>query len=469
MRVRNGYRNHRKVTWALALALVAAAAVLVIPIASGGSGKTFTLAATPAATCASPASTQVTIKNTGSPQALGSAEIYFPPNTVALVTSGVLRTNTTSASSGGTKDILGLDNLNLAPGASRAITVTFKAGVTFSAAITAVAKQANQFNDAGGSANLFALQGSFPTLKIVTCVTVSGRVYQDRNLDNAYTTGQGAFLNSDVPKAWNVNLYAKDVGAPASSYAFVTTTTSSSTDGTYTFTQVPTGSDYKVCVTARGTDTSSKWALQSPTGNTDCDPISTGGPTTAANRLPSLAADAPGQDFQVVPVVGPFGGDTDPSTVGDYTVDASSNSTKADAFYVQDTWTDSDGRVNFRFSPIAACTPPNCPSGKIYLLETLRADVAISGLGGKQVSIRYDDAPPFLDADLKPMPYCLIDPRQTGGTLATTGVLGTNTDGTPATSCIVTGTQTVDVTSGQVHTAYQVYTSYDGGRQIGVS
>ena len=70
------------------------------------------------------------------------------------------------------------------------------------------------------------LQGSFPTLKIVTCVTVSGRVYQDRNLDNVYTTGTGAFLNSDVPKAWTVKLYAKDVGAPTSSYALLKTTTS---------------------------------------------------------------------------------------------------------------------------------------------------------------------------------------------------------------------------------------------------
>lgn len=465
--VRTSYRNHRKTTWALAFALIALIAAVVIPIASGGGGKTYTLTATPSATCASPASTVVTIKNTGSPQSLGSAEIYFPPNTVASTTLGILRSNTTSSAQSQNKDIVAIDGLNLAPGVSRQITVTFKAGVTFNTTITAAAKQANRFNDSSGTANLFDIQGSFPTLKIVTCVTVSGRVFQDRNLDNTYTTGQGAFLNSDVPKAWNVNLYGKDVGTPATSYTLVRTTISSSADGAYTLSQVPTATDYKVCVTARGTDASSKWALQLPTGNTDCAPISTGGPTTAANPLPNLSADAPNQDFQVVPVVGPFGGDTDSSTAGGYTVDASSNSDKADAFYVQDTWTDSLGRTNFRFSPITACTPPNCPSGKIYLLETLTADVPISGLGGKQVAIRYDDAPPFLDADLKPMPYCLIDPRHADGTLTTSGVLGTNSDGSPATSCIVTGSQTVDVSTGKVHTVYTVYTSYDGGRQVG--
>ena len=101
----------------------------------------------------------MTIKNTGSPQTLGSAEIYFPPNTVASVSSGVLAASSSSASSGGTKDILRLDNINVAPGASKSVTVTFKAGVTFTATITAAAKQSNRFNDAGGGANLFDLQG----------------------------------------------------------------------------------------------------------------------------------------------------------------------------------------------------------------------------------------------------------------------------------------------------------------------
>ena len=455
--VRTAYRSHRKAAWVVALAVAGAVAAVVIPLANAA-GKTYTLTATPAATCASPATTQVTIKNTGSPQTLGSAEIYFPPNTVNTVASasaGTWRASASSASSGGTKDILGLDNINLAPGASRSVNVTFKPGVTFNTTITAAAKQSNRFNDAGGGANLFDLQGAFPTLKIVTCVTVSGQVYQDRNLDNTFTTGNEGFDDSDLPKAWTVRIYEK-IGGSYSPTAFATTT-SSGTDGAYTFTQVPTGSDYKICVTATTVpDSSSKWALQSPTGNTECAPISNGGPTTAANLLPNLSANASGKDFQVVPVVGPFG-KNDVSTVPGYIVEGGSSTTKPDQFYVQDTWVDSQGHTNFRFSPIGSCAA-NC-SLRIYLLETLTADIALDDLDGHQAELRYDDSPPFLDADLNPMPYCDKDPGPASN-LATVGVLpGSDT------SCIVSGQQTV--TAGNVHVVYHVYTAYDGGRQIG--
>ena len=75
-----------------------------------------------------------------------------------------------------------------------------------------------------------------------------------------------------------------------------------------------------------------------------------------------------GQDFQVVPVVGPVGPNT-PSTgdANDYLVDPSSNSTKLNDYYVQDTWTDAAGQRNFRFSPINQCGAaplPSCPWGR---------------------------------------------------------------------------------------------------------
>ena len=41
--VRTNYRNHRKATWGLAIALVVAIAAVVIPIASGASDKTYTM------------------------------------------------------------------------------------------------------------------------------------------------------------------------------------------------------------------------------------------------------------------------------------------------------------------------------------------------------------------------------------------------------------------------------------------
>jgi hypothetical protein len=459
--VRISYRSHRKATWALVLGLAALAAAVVIPLAMAAD-KSYTMtASSPVCTGLAP-TTIVTLNNTSTSQTLGSAEIYFPQNTVASASLGSISPNPTSTTSPpGNWDILQLNNLDIARRSSRDITVTFKPNVTFSAPIPAVVKQSNQFNDTQGTANLFSLEGSFPTLRVVTCVTVSGRVYQDRNLDNTYTTvpGNDGFLRSDVPKAWTVKLYAKGVGAASYPSTPFRTTSSSSTDGSYAFTQVPTGSDYKICVVAAGTDASSTWATQTPTGS-DCGPISSGGPTSSGGYvLPALNANALSQDFLVVPVVGPFGaGDT--STVGGYTVVGGSNSTKADQFYVQDTWVDSNGQTNFRFSPITSCSA-NCPTGKIYLLETLNATISLSTLAGKQVSLRYDDSPPFLDAELKPMPYCTIDPRQAGGALATSGVLpGSNT------SCIVEASQKV-VAGGYVEAVYKVYTAYDGGRQVG--
>jgi hypothetical protein len=466
--VRTNYRKHRKATWLVALALVGTVAAVVIPLANAAD-KTFTMSVNPTSLCANAtggASTVVTLRNTGSPQTAGSAEIYFPAGSVDHVTGTGwnLRPSSSSSASGGTKDIVARDNLNMAPGETRTVTVFFKSTANFSTTITAALKQSNQFNDSSGTANTFTVEGSFPNLRVVQCVTVSGRVYQDRNLDNTYTTGTGAFLNSDVPKEWTVKLFGKDVGAPASAYALVTQTTSggpSSADpGKYTFTQVPGLRDYKICVVAAGADASGKWATQVPTGNTDCVAISTGGPLSAANRLPNLSQNQLTQDFQVVPVVGPFGQGSS-STVGGYEVIAGANTgQKPPDFYVQDTWVDANGGTNFRFSPVGGTCTQNC-SAKIYLLERLTADIALSLLAGQQATLKYDDAAPFLDADLKLMPYCNKDPRHTDGTLDTSGVLpGTDT------SCIVTGQQTV-VAGSKVTAVYQVYTAYDGGRRIG--
>jgi hypothetical protein len=472
--VRTSYRHHRKTTWALATVLVVAVAAVVIPLANAAE-KTFTLTAAPTSMCASAtnggASTVLTLKNTGSPQTMGSAEIYFPPNTVYQPSSVLVSTTTTT--SGGPKDIIRFNNLGLAPGQSKLFTVSFKANVPVSTPITAVVKQANNFNDSGGGANLFTVQGAFPTLRVVPCVTVSGHVFQDRNLDiDDYTTGSGAFDNSDIPKVWTVKLYAKDTLSAPYPLTATRTTTSGLPDsdeaGLYRFTNVPTGSYYKICVTALGTDDTKRWGLQSPSDNTQCGKLSNvlDAPSPTSGRLlEPLGAEAIDQDFQVVPVIGPFG-TSDTSTVGGYTVTAGSNpGQKPDQFYVQDTWVDNQGRTNYRFTPLGTCTQ-NC--SQIYLLETLTADIELSKLEGQQANLRYDDIPPFFDDQLEPMPYCNIDPRpvvggvpQSSGILATSGVLpGTDT------SCIVTGTQSV-VAGGNVHAVYQVYTAYDGSRQIG--
>jgi hypothetical protein len=459
--VRDSYRHHRKATWGIVTVLVVAIAAVVIPLANAAE-KTFTLTVSPTSMCTSAtdggASTVLTLKNTGSPQTMGSAEVYFPSGTVHQASSGTLLSSTTSTTSGGTKDIIRFNNLGLAPGQSKVVTVSFKASANFSTAITAVVKQANNFNDSGGGANLFTVQGSFPTLRVVQCVTVEGRVFLDRNQDGFYSTSsQNGDIGviSDLPKAWTVSLYQ------GSETAAFRTTTSSATTGLYQLLQVPVGSNYRICVAAAlVADTSAAWALRVPTGNTQCGKLSpTSDPTSAAKLLaPLTSTTAVGHDFGLVPVTAPFGpGNT--STVTGYSVTAGTNPGKADQRYVQETWVDANGRTNFRFAPVTPCT--GC--GTIYLLEELEAFVALTALDGDQARLLYDDDPSFYEVHLQEMPYCLVDPQagQPSGSLATSGVLpGSDT------SCIVTGSQAV-IAGGKVKVQYRVYTSFDGGRQIG--
>src|SRR5262249_52476037 len=79
LRVRKGYRSHRKTTWALGVALVALIATVAIPFALAATSATkyYTLIPTPNPVCASTtdgaASTVVALKNTAGSQTLGSA------------------------------------------------------------------------------------------------------------------------------------------------------------------------------------------------------------------------------------------------------------------------------------------------------------------------------------------------------------------------------------------------------------
>jgi hypothetical protein len=474
--VRKGYRNHRKAAWAVALVAGAAIAAIVIPLALAAgtaSSKYYTFTLTPSTVCSSVTnSSLITLRNTAGTQTLGSAEVYFPAGTVFSVTAPASLRQASDATSNGTKDIVSFQNLNLAVGKSVTATVNFVANASVNAQIPAVVKQANNFNDTQGGANLFALdpsQGAFPTLRVVPCVTVGGRVYEDRNFDNTYNVGGGnGFGQSDLPKAWTVSLYQKAAGAPSYPSTPYATTNSDSGTGLYSFGNVPAGGayDYKVCVAAAGADASppSAWSVESgPSAAGVCGPLSASSDSTSPGySLTALNGNATSEDFAVNPVTAPFGpGDT--NTVGGYTVTGGTNSSKSDMRYVQETWVDSSGRTNFRFVPAATCGPPlTCST--IYLLETLTADISPGILQGQQATLLYNDTPPFYDGSFTQMPYCMTDPRQ-GSALATSGVLPT-VNNVLATSCIVTGTQTV-LADGTVHVVYVVYSSHDGGRQLG--
>ncbi|HEU5476827.1 MAG TPA: hypothetical protein VFU64_03245 [Gaiellaceae bacterium] len=178
--VRTGYRKHRKATWGFALVLALAVGAVFIPFAGAAAGKTYTLGLNPASQCASSTdggtSTAVTITNTSRTQSLGSAEILFPANSVFSSSSGVASnvSGTGYVDANGNPanaDVIGpLNDLNLSPGgsSSTSISVTFKAGPQ-AGPVEAVVKQANNFNDSSGGANLFTNPSTWPQLSIATC------------------------------------------------------------------------------------------------------------------------------------------------------------------------------------------------------------------------------------------------------------------------------------------------------------
>jgi hypothetical protein len=403
--VRTSYRRHRKTTWVVVLALVGVIAAVVIPLANAG-GKTYKLTATQPAACASPASTEVKLKNTGSPQTLGSAEIYFPSLTVASATLGDLRPDSTSSAQPQKKDILRLDGLNLAPGAERTITVTFKPGAAFSAAITAVAKQANRFSDAGGGANIFDHQGSFPTVTVSGCVNVSGRVFLDNDGDGQY---DAAGTPADAGQGgWSVALFR--TSSPAGQVGSSVLSASTGELGMYTFTGVPVGADYKVCVTPPSG--SGSWSQTTPTGSTSC----TGSALPKGQPVTGLVAgtDRTGVNFgneqTVVPsCTAPFSAPLIGTGAGifDYKAQltAPPGTSGCKAAVVMYSYLDSNG------SPWATIHPPAVATDTtdFWVVERLRWKVDEDG-AQNPVTLKYDDTKPYGDS-LAPMKMCTSDPR----------------------------------------------------------
>lgn len=472
--VRAGYRRHRKFTWAVVLGvLIAGALALVIP-ALGASGDLIP----PASTTQSVTPTDVPVggsnfdctTNTGGvPANLRSFSVSTPPNstTPVVYNSANTASSSTPLPAGVTFTLTGYNGqdkgkyFDFSTAGSSGINVSvFHVGVKggndvawynyYTGHPAGVANDTRLHATLKDATNLY--NASITTFCYALTTTISGKLYLDRN-DFTSSSGQNGF--TDVPvTGWTVRLFQK-VG---SSYTAFNSTTSGS-DGTYTFTGVPIGSDYKVCVSASSTDDSSAWGLMSPTGNTACGPLSSQSDSTSAGVLISnltAAAASPATDFALAPVVRSFaGGGTATTSDQNYSVIAGSSSTKDPRSYVQQTWT-SGGHVFFEFAPLSPCT--SC--GQIYLLETLKGQIADSVLNGQQLRLKYDDIPPYGD-NLVEMPYCQADPRPanwpTDTNLATTGILPSG-----ATSCIVTGSQVVG--TGSVSFNYQVYTAYDGGR-----
>jgi hypothetical protein len=448
--VRNGYRNHRKATWGLALALIVAIAAVAIPIASGASDKTYTLAVSPASICSSStpgeASTVVTITNTAKSATLGSMEISFPLNSISTVSRGTVRQEAT-------RDVIqGLNNLNLAKNAPLNITVTFKANVTFGPTnITAVVKQANNFNDSSGTANLFENPTPWPQLTVGGCVTVSGTVYLDNDGDGTYdSTGSPA---DAVQSGWSVSLYN------TSTSGRVGNPTLSGADGIYTIKDVPIGQNYKVCVQPPAN--SGAWSQTTPPG-TACSAESSA--TPAGKVITNLqAATATGNDFGVEQTVTPScNGTFSAPLIGmgtgivDYraqlTAPPGTNGCKASV--VMYSYLDSSGK------PYATIHPPatSTDTTDYWVVERLRWKVDKSG-AQNPVTLQYDDSKPYGD-NMSTMKMCTADPRLAGQDFqlavnpATVMPSGTNADGVAHTTCMI---QSTDLPSGATYN-YEAYT-----------
>lgn len=164
--VRTSYRNHRRTTWGLAIAVVVSIAAVLVPLATGAGAppKYYTLAASPTTACSVPATRTFTLKlkNQTRNQNLGSANIIAPSGISLIDGSGQLVGTTGSItvnvpdSFDSTPNTIRLRNLVLPTTGSEA-TITVQASVSAPGGTwVSTVKQSNAFSDSGPG-NLFAL------------------------------------------------------------------------------------------------------------------------------------------------------------------------------------------------------------------------------------------------------------------------------------------------------------------------
>lgn len=284
--VRTGYRKHRRATWGFALVVVLAAGSIFIPLASGAGGKTYALTLNPASQCASSpngtTSTVLTLTDTARTQGLGSAELLFPAGSVYSSSLGTVSSNQsgTPYDAGATADVIGpLNNLGLSPGGSLNITVTFTAGA-HTGPVEAVVKQANNFNDSSGSANLFDNPSTWPQLSVATCHYVFTQGPVDAQTGTAQTV-KVQLQSGTTPVAVSGSLTLSATqngtpgtpGTPGASVSSFTGLSSSGQDSTKTWvfnsvTGTQSGNNFEL-VAGGGSDAQS---VSSPFNIVDCNP-----------------------------------------------------------------------------------------------------------------------------------------------------------------------------------------------------
>jgi hypothetical protein len=489
------YRRNKRGSLLLVAAVVALA-VIAIPIASGAADKNYTLGFA-AATSASPSppltradlctgtsGQQVTLylTNTAKTVSLGSAKITLPSyatgasafkNTTDTPVTGP--TNFTFVAATATSaPVVFAQNLGLAKWGYLKLVVDVNPTTPSPAggdSVTAVVKQSNMFNDAGGDANLFT-NPAFPTLNAKNCYgTISGHIWKDTVDDGSH----GA-LALEPFQSLKIAVYQKQSGGSYTPYPDAGHVPVD-TDGTYTVSSVQLGREYLVCERdASAGWTQATWAQTIPVASTAFGSVTVGDTThcetqSVANETNgytlNFTASVDNVDFGNVPAVTPSCAGTFQGASTDGTFEYKArlglvNGHCKDSALVMETFRQTPSSLVATLHPIGN-PGTTCPGGAncFPVVERIRW----TGLGTPQnpITLHYDDTYPYDGNGAPVMLMCLSDPRVTPNapidddrfTLKTslTGVLPTAVD----TSCMIVSTDS----AGGSYEAW-IYSSVDG-------
>ena len=447
--VRKGYRNHRRATWVVALA-VAVVAALVAVLPALGTGTSLIpppsgLNVTPKKATAGPSSFNCATNTGGVPAGMSTFRVSSVP---ASATSATYNSTSNPALPAGiTIKITGVSGSNAGKFFSFETTGVrvFHVGVYGDDYEHAWYNYATPYpSGATADSGLHATKddGYFTKARWTTfcykpAVKIQGNVYQDTNSDGAKNGAESGLART-----------VSVLGGPS-----MTT----GNDGNYTLYVAP-GGTYKVCVTATGSE-----AQTQPTGNTNCS----ANPGVAGYQF-TPTQDVSGADFGLTGgVTGSCGSElTAPTTGGPTygaTVSGADCATKvAGQKLVFTTWSDGSGQFA-SLRPTSYSGPP-CDVGAntncLTVLEQLTWNLPA---GSDPKLLKYDDTLPY--NDFITMPFCKVDPRT--GTFAPADVLPP-LGGAYHTSCLIESTQeVVNGTGWHVERVDAVYSAVDGGRQIG--
>ncbi len=383
------------------------------------------------------------LSNNAKSQTLGSARVIFP----SFVTVQGVTANTCLAARTQPCGEGWLQGVHRQAQGRRGRLLQFTDGSTGLPG-TVTVKQANQFNDSTGDANLFEVdpETSLPTLTAALCIgTISGRIWQD-------TDENGQPGPNENPQAFNVYLYEKTTAG----YGTPRTTTASQT-GVYTFSNVPLNKTYLVC---ESDPLAGVWAQSTPPATPPPPPkCATDG--RESNGWEFLFGQSVNdKHFGNVPAVNAQCNEAFQGGVeGNFQYQAKLHAVNGDCKtgeLVMLTYTSQQNGL------VATLHPTNTTAGtKFPVIEWIKW-TGLTGTAQNPVTLRYDDIAPYGDAT-REMPMCKFDPRPDGDSFGLNDATDIFPEATPVhTSCMIVSTDS----AGGTYEAY-VYSEVDGYRSTG--